>query len=189
MANVSPYLRNLSTSTCSKLISLFNSMSSPSFLLARETNPALLHIILEAISNIIEHQQSHNPLLVYAIIRNHTKFQALQRFDLETAQRELQDRRNPRNDKSDSTNTSIEMTTPTTPFSIGGEKDNDDDDQQDEDYDDHDGEPRPLSEKARGKLPEGFTLPRRESTFSLRSATALLSPSVSDTAFRPTAHW
>src|SRR5579862_9944456 len=71
MANVSPCLRNLSTTTSSKIISLFNSMSSPSFLLAKESNPALLHILLEAVTSVVEHQHVHNPVLLYAIIRNH----------------------------------------------------------------------------------------------------------------------
>jgi hypothetical protein len=37
---------------------LFNSMSSPSFLLANETNHSLLRSLLEAINAIIEHQYS-----------------------------------------------------------------------------------------------------------------------------------
>lgn len=37
---------------------LFNSMSSPSFLLANETNHALLRSLLEAINSIVEHQYS-----------------------------------------------------------------------------------------------------------------------------------
>jgi High-temperature-induced dauer-formation protein len=160
-------------------------MSSPGFLLARETNPALLHILLEEISTIVEHQHSQNPLLLYAIIRNHAKFEALQHFDLETAQNDLRERRKPKEDKSvDATKVSIEMTTPTTPFIVGDEYDSDHQEEQ-EDYYSH----RPMSEKALGKLPEGSVLPRRESTFSLRSATALLSPSANDSTFVPTPNW
>src|SRR5579862_7948587 len=132
MANVSPCLRNLSTTTSSKIISLFNSMSAPSFLLAKESNPALLHILLEAISNIIEHQQSHNPIFTYAIIRNHAKFQALQKFDLQKASKELEERRRPKKEKPpapDSAKASLDVPTPTTPtgaFSVGDEEDDED---------------------------------------------------------------
>ena len=35
---------------------LFNSMSSPSFLLANETNHSLLQSLLESMNSIIEHQ-------------------------------------------------------------------------------------------------------------------------------------
>jgi len=186
MANVSPYLRNLSTTTSSKLISLFNSMSSPSFLLAKESNPALLHILLEAISNIMEHQQSHNPILTYAIIRNHTKFENLQKFDLQKALKEQEDRRRLKEEKlptSDSAKTSLEATTPTTPsgsFSVGDE---------DEEEDDEPQETKPLSEKARGKLPEGVTIPRRESAMSLRSNPDILSPGINKKDFYPTEQW
>ncbi len=48
---------------------LFNSMSSPSFLLANETNHSLLRSLLDAINAIVEHQYSSKsfamiPLLV-----------------------------------------------------------------------------------------------------------------------------
>ena len=39
-----------------KLTQLFSSMSSPSFLLANETNHSLLRSLLEAMNAIIEHQ-------------------------------------------------------------------------------------------------------------------------------------
>ena len=54
--NIAAYLEGLSATTCSKLIQLFSSMSSPSFLLANETNHRLLRSLLEAMNAIIEHQ-------------------------------------------------------------------------------------------------------------------------------------
>jgi High-temperature-induced dauer-formation protein len=187
MANVSPYLKNLSTTTSSRLISLYNSMISPSFLLAKESNPALLHILLETLNNIIEHQHANNPILLYAIIRNHAKFQSLQRFDLQKSLSDLEERKKAHEEKEHLTNDpakpSIDLPTPTTPlqaFSVG-----DDEEEEEEEHQ----ETKPLSEKARGKLPEGVEIPRRESSFSLRSASGMLSPGVEKKEFYPTESW
>jgi hypothetical protein len=54
--NVSAHLEGLSTPTCLKIMQLFNSMSSPSFLLANETNHDLLRSLLEAMNAVVEHQ-------------------------------------------------------------------------------------------------------------------------------------
>lgn len=54
--NISAYLEGISLITSSKLLQLFSSMSSPSFLLANETNHDLLRSLLESINAIIEHQ-------------------------------------------------------------------------------------------------------------------------------------
>ncbi|KAJ4306572.1 hypothetical protein N0V88_001376 [Collariella sp. IMI 366227] len=56
--NTAAHLEGLSAPTCSRIMQLFNSMSSPSFLLANETNHALLRSLLEAINSIVEHQYS-----------------------------------------------------------------------------------------------------------------------------------
>jgi len=147
MANVSPHLKNLSTTTSSKLISLFNSMSSPSFLLAKESNPALLHILLETINNIIEHQHHHNPILLYAIIRNHVKFEILQHFDLQKALADLEERKSAKEEKpsplSRTTSDVVlspgapspDVTSPVTPataFSVGDEEDEEEEEEEEE---------------------------------------------------------
>jgi High-temperature-induced dauer-formation protein len=194
MANVSPHLKNLSTITSAKLISLFNSMSSPSFLLAKESNPALLHILLETINNIIEHQHTQNPILLYAIILNHTKFESIQHFDLHKALADIEERKKSKEENKSSSRQSsdpenkpldalVEITSPVTPvtaFSVG-----DEDDEEEEEV--H--ETKPLSEKARGKLPEGVEIPRRESALSIHSSSGLLSPSVERKEFQPTDSW
>lgn len=54
--NVAAYLENLSASASSKLMQLFASMSSPSFLLANEGNHNLLQALLESMNAILEHQ-------------------------------------------------------------------------------------------------------------------------------------
>lgn len=54
--NIAAYVENLSPAACSKLLQLFSSMSAPSFLLANETNHALLSSVLESINALLEHQ-------------------------------------------------------------------------------------------------------------------------------------
>jgi len=88
--NITPYLENLGRATSSKLLSLFASMSSPSFLFANETNYSLLISLLEALNAIIEHQFSKNPNVVYAVIRSQKRFENLRNFTLESAQEELE---------------------------------------------------------------------------------------------------
>ncbi|KAF2626282.1 hypothetical protein BU25DRAFT_459427 [Macroventuria anomochaeta] len=88
--NVAAYMQNLGRAPSSKLLQLFASMSSPSFLLANENNHTLLHSLLEAINAMVEHQYQHNPNLVYAIIRSKKKFQALRDFTLESGQEEIE---------------------------------------------------------------------------------------------------
>lgn len=56
MNNIAAYATNLSAATCSKIIQLFASMSSPSFLLAKESNHQLISSLLEFINTVTEHQ-------------------------------------------------------------------------------------------------------------------------------------
>ncbi|KAF2455455.1 high-temperature-induced dauer-formation protein-domain-containing protein [Lineolata rhizophorae] len=88
--NVAAHVQNLNRTSSSKLIQLFASMSSPSFLLANETNHSLLQSLLEAINAIIEHQYSANPYLIYSILRSRKRFQTLRDFTLESGQEEIE---------------------------------------------------------------------------------------------------
>jgi hypothetical protein len=54
--NIAAYVQNLGRATSSKLLQLFASMSSPSFLLANENNHTLLQSLLEVLNAMIEHQ-------------------------------------------------------------------------------------------------------------------------------------
>lgn len=54
--NIAPYAEHLNAQASSKLLQLFASMSSPSFLLANETNYSLLQSLLESMNAILEHQ-------------------------------------------------------------------------------------------------------------------------------------
>ncbi|KAL8945857.1 MAG: hypothetical protein Q9222_007663 [Ikaeria aurantiellina] len=108
--NVAPYLQNLSAQSSTKLMQLFASMSAPSFLLANETNYALLQSLLESINAIIEHQYSNNRIFVRVLLKVRRKFEALRSFTLESGQEEMEraDRR-----RKESANGADDVTSPT----------------------------------------------------------------------------
>jgi hypothetical protein len=56
--NIAAYVQNIGRATSSKLLQLFASMSSPSFLFANENNHTLLQSLLEVLNAMIEHQYS-----------------------------------------------------------------------------------------------------------------------------------
>ncbi|QSS53266.1 Dymeclin superfamily domain-containing protein [Histoplasma capsulatum var. duboisii H88] len=88
--NISAYCEHLSATTCSKIIQLFSLLSSPSFLLANESNHILLHSLLEFFNSVLEHQYSNNPLLVYSILKSAKRFESLRAFTLESGQEEIE---------------------------------------------------------------------------------------------------
>ncbi|KAK2756447.1 hypothetical protein FQN54_005340 [Arachnomyces sp. PD_36] len=88
--NIAAYAENLSPTTCVKILQLFASMSSPSFLLANETNHALLSSLLESINAVLEHKFTKNPHFVYAILKSRKRFEALRAFTLESGQQEIE---------------------------------------------------------------------------------------------------
>jgi len=88
--NIAPYLEGIGRATSSKLLNLFASMSSPSFLLANESNHSLLQSLLEALNAILEHQFEKNSNLVYAVLKSKRRFENLREFTLEAGQQELE---------------------------------------------------------------------------------------------------
>ncbi|OAR00854.1 hypothetical protein LLEC1_06881 [Akanthomyces lecanii] len=78
--NIAPYIENLGASGSSQLMHLFVLMSSPSFLLANETNHTLLRSLLESINTIIEHKYRENTQLVVAVIKNKKSIENLRKF-------------------------------------------------------------------------------------------------------------
>jgi hypothetical protein len=104
--NIAAYVQNIGRATSSKLLQLFASMSSPSFLFANENNHTLLQSLLEVLNAVIEHQYQRkvipsplcvttktladNPNLIYAIVRSRKRFQALRDFTLESGQEEIE---------------------------------------------------------------------------------------------------
>ncbi|PHH82996.1 hypothetical protein CDD82_4011 [Ophiocordyceps australis] len=88
--NISPHVEELSATSSSQLLHLFSSMSSPSFLLANETNHSLLLSLLESVNYVIEHKHRRNPELLLAIVKNRKRVEALRNFTLESGQEELE---------------------------------------------------------------------------------------------------
>ncbi|KAI9047391.1 hypothetical protein LZ554_008836 [Drepanopeziza brunnea f. sp. 'monogermtubi'] len=99
--NIAAYLENLSASASGKLLQLYSSMSSPSFLLANESNHDLLQSLLESMNAIIEHQFVKNPNFIYAVLRNKKRFEALRSFTLESGQEEIERRNRRRKERAD----------------------------------------------------------------------------------------
>ncbi|KAL7273727.1 hypothetical protein RUND412_003408 [Rhizina undulata] len=193
IANVAPHIKNLSPTASSKLVQLFASISAPGFLLANESNHALLHSLLESINSIIEHQYAglrvyggdeENPNFIYALLRAHKRIEALRTFTLESGQEELDRQARLKKDASAPTSPAIDspkislseelrpIPTPTalTPASPSAFEIGDDEDSEEEKeapvsspVGEEDAVPlqlRGMSEKARGKLPEGALLSR-----------------------------
>ncbi|KAK3944972.1 high-temperature-induced dauer-formation protein-domain-containing protein [Diplogelasinospora grovesii] len=105
--NIAAYVEGLSAPTSSKIMQLFNSMSSPSFLLANDSNHDLLRSLLESMNSTIEHQYKKNPEFVYAILKNRKRFEALRSFTLESGQEEME-RRNRRRKEAGGSNDPLE---------------------------------------------------------------------------------
>ncbi|KAI8098903.1 high-temperature-induced dauer-formation protein-domain-containing protein [Halteromyces radiatus] len=99
IANVSPYLKNLSVASASKLITLFNSVSSPGFMLADDSNHRLTGYMLEIFNNIIQYHFANNPNVIYAIVRNHTRFEKLFNFTLSSGLAEIEHHRRLKEEK------------------------------------------------------------------------------------------
>ncbi|KAG6186745.1 hypothetical protein E4U23_005703 [Claviceps purpurea] len=99
--NIAPHIENLGASGSSQLMHLFSSMSSPSFLLANETNYQLLHSLMESISAIIDNRYRQNPHLLLAIVKNRKRIEALRSFTLESGKEEIERRTRLRKDRGD----------------------------------------------------------------------------------------
>ncbi|CAO3591862.1 unnamed protein product [Absidia cylindrospora] len=103
MTNVSPYLKNLSVGSASKLITLFNSVSSAGFMLADDSNHRLTGYMLEIFNNIIQYHFANNPNVIYAIVRNHTRFDKLFKFTLSSGLAEIEHHRRLKEERQQST--------------------------------------------------------------------------------------
>ncbi|KAI7897730.1 high-temperature-induced dauer-formation protein-domain-containing protein [Cokeromyces recurvatus] len=90
ISNISSYLTNLNVTTANKLITLFHSMSSPSFLFTEENNYQLTMYLLEIFNNIINHQYAENSNLIYAIVLHHDYFEKLNALTFEDAMKEVE---------------------------------------------------------------------------------------------------
>ncbi|KAM5376501.1 hypothetical protein ACJA88_006824 [Fusarium oxysporum] len=194
--NIAPYLEGLSSTSSSKLMQLFSSMSSPSFLLANETNHALLHSLLESISSILENKYQKNPELVFAILKNKKRVEALRSFTLESGQEEIERRNRRRKDSGhhfdpfDAASVRSSVDSLRSPNSAQP-RHSKAPSRRSSTPNVEDAVPtqlRGMSEKARGKMPAGVpTFSRQNSTTSLGGRS--ISGQSQAGAFEPTTHW
>ncbi|ORZ05293.1 high-temperature-induced dauer-formation protein-domain-containing protein, partial [Lobosporangium transversale] len=89
IANVSPYLRNLSLLSTSRLLQLTTSFASSSYLLAEEANHEFLGIFLDAICSILYYQAPYNPHLIYTLVQYEPKIQTMAGFTLQRGLRDI----------------------------------------------------------------------------------------------------
>lgn len=82
LANVSPYMKNLTVKTSNRVVQLFCAFSNPIFLLADDGHPRIVFFMLEALNGILFHQLASNPNVIYAILRSHQHFEELGTFTL-----------------------------------------------------------------------------------------------------------
>lgn len=87
--NLSPYIKDLSSSASTRLCQLFLLFSTPGFLLSEEGNVRLLYYVLETFNNIIHYQMPDNPHLIYSIIKVHQRFENLATFTLHEGLKEI----------------------------------------------------------------------------------------------------
>ncbi|SMR59975.1 unnamed protein product [Zymoseptoria tritici ST99CH_3D1] len=208
--NIAPHQKNLARATSSKLMSLFEMLASPAFLLANDSNNALLISLLEACNLILENHYEENPRFVEVIIGSRKRFRALQVFTIDGALAELDRQGQERKDhgsgmRSPSQTTSFDsardvsslrfstlsnVPEDTDRFAIG----DDDDDEADPSSPSSSragrtsDSPTRISEKARGKKPAVSlgTTSRNASASSLPSLS--YAPNTSNT-FRPSPEW
>ncbi|OLL26340.1 Ubp5-interacting protein ftp105 [Neolecta irregularis DAH-3] len=98
ISNIAPYVTNISKESSTKLLNLVTSISAPGFILAEEGNYLLLMHVLDIFNRILEAQLPQNPWLVSLIVRNHERFEALRDFTLDGALLEIEKIKNSQND-------------------------------------------------------------------------------------------
>ncbi|KAI8997769.1 high-temperature-induced dauer-formation protein-domain-containing protein [Pilobolus umbonatus] len=90
LCNISAYVKNMSVTSVSKLMSMFHSMSLPTFLLADEHNYQLTIYLLETFNNIIHYQFKENPNVIYSLVLHHDYFEKLDKLTLTDAMAEVE---------------------------------------------------------------------------------------------------
>jgi len=90
LSNAAPYFKHLNVNSSARLLQLFATFASPTFLLADEGHPRLLYFMLEVFNSVILRNLTDNPNLVYGIIRAHKNFEDLGTFTLASGLREIQ---------------------------------------------------------------------------------------------------
>ncbi|KAJ2509057.1 hypothetical protein IWW47_000250 [Coemansia sp. RSA 2052] len=89
MRNVSPYLTQVSQTTADKLVSLFDIISSPAFIISEPYHVRWLIYLLEVFDYVVHYRAADNPHLMYSMVQARSCFTRLKGFDLDKARAEL----------------------------------------------------------------------------------------------------
>lgn len=211
--NVVPSQKHLARATSSKMMSLFEMLSSPGFLLANESNHTLLISFLEACNEIVEKhpegefvllltlcttsdKTTDNPRFIEVLIASRSRFKALRALTVEGAEAEMERLSQERKDQgiSESRSTSFDnvLSPPSTRSpSLGIVPEDDRFAIGDEDDDDIGDTARPtsLSEKARGKQPAATSGGSRNVSTSSPQSLAMPVRDGFVSGFRPSQPW
>ncbi|KAJ1800899.1 hypothetical protein LPJ59_000738, partial [Coemansia sp. RSA 2399] len=87
--NVSPYLTQTSQPTADKLVSLFDIISSPAFIISEPYHIRWLIYLIEVFDYVIHYRAVDNPRLIYRMVKARSCFKRLKEFSLESAKSEL----------------------------------------------------------------------------------------------------
>lgn len=90
ISNIAPSVEKLSAASSQRLMHLLGRMSSPSFLLANDTNHNLLCSLLDSINTIVEHKYKQNLYLIATILKNRKRIENLRNFTLEAGLEEME---------------------------------------------------------------------------------------------------
>ncbi|TCD66472.1 hypothetical protein EIP91_001352 [Steccherinum ochraceum] len=101
LANSAPYFKHLNINASARLVQLFTTFASPSFLLVDEGHPRLLYFMLEVFNSVVLRNLADNPNLIYGIIRAHKCFEDLGTFTLASGLRDLKRQKEERERKKD----------------------------------------------------------------------------------------
>ena len=77
IANLSPYIKSMSMVTASKLLNLFDALSTRKFLTSSRDNWRCLDLLFQAYNNVIQYQYEGNLVFVYSILRREPSFRQL----------------------------------------------------------------------------------------------------------------
>ncbi|KAJ2673619.1 hypothetical protein GGI25_004604 [Coemansia spiralis] len=87
--NVSPYLTQTSQPTADKLVSLFDIISSPAFIISEPYHVRWLIYLIEVFDYVVHYRAVDNPRLIYSMVKARSCFERLKSFDLDAAKNEL----------------------------------------------------------------------------------------------------
>ncbi|KAJ2591684.1 hypothetical protein H4R99_006666 [Coemansia sp. RSA 1722] len=87
--NVSPYLTQISQTTADKLVSLFDIISSPAFIISEPYHVRWLIYLIEVFDYVVHYRAVDNPRLMYSMVKARSYFTRLRSFDIDKAKTEL----------------------------------------------------------------------------------------------------